>query len=64
MTNPTEIIPGVNFYSYYATMRKEKVGFLRHHTLVLQVSGHFTLETSAQKVSMGKGEMLLIGKNR
>jgi AraC-like DNA-binding protein len=64
MTNPTEIIPGVIFYSYYATMRKEKVGFLRHHTLVLQVSGHFTLETSAQKVSMGKGEMLLIGKNQ
>ena len=64
MTNPTEIIPGVIFYSYYATMRKEKVGFLRHHTLVLQVSGHFTLETSAQKISMGKGEMLLIGKNQ
>ena len=64
MTNPTEIIPGVIFYSYYATMRKEKVGFLRHHTLVLQVSGHFTLETSVQKVSMGKGEMLLIGKNQ
>lgn len=64
MTNPTEIIPGVIFYSYYATMRKEKVGFLRHHTLVLQVSGHFTLETSAQKVSMDKGEMLLIGKNQ
>ena len=64
MTNPTEIIPGVIFYSYHATMRKEKVGFLRHHTLVLQVSGHFTLETSAQKISMGKGEMLLIGKNQ
>lgn len=64
MTNPTEIIPGVIFYSYYATMRKEKVGFLRHHTLVLQVSGHFTLETSVQKISMGKGEMLLIGKNQ
>jgi AraC-like DNA-binding protein len=64
MTNPTEIIPGVIFYSYYATMRKEKVGFLRHHTLVLQVSGHFTLETSTQKISMGKGEMLLIGKNQ
>ncbi|WP_232064782.1 helix-turn-helix domain-containing protein [Rhodocytophaga rosea] len=45
-------------------MRKEKVGFLTHHTLVLQVSGHFTLETSVQKISMSKGEMLLIGKNQ
>lgn len=64
MTNPAEIIPGVLFYSYFTTMRKEKVGFLSHNTLVLQVSGHFTLETAAQKISMGAGEMLLIGKNQ
>ena len=64
MTNPIEIIPGTLFYSYYATMRKEKVGFLSHHTLVLQVSGHFALETAAQKISMVAGEMLLIGKNQ
>ena len=35
-----------------------------HNTLVLQVSGQFTLETSSQKISMKKGEMLLIGKNQ
>jgi len=64
MTNPAEIIPGVIFYAYNSAVRKEKVGFLTHHTLVLQVSGHFTLETSAQKISMNKGEMLLIGKNQ
>jgi AraC family transcriptional regulator, exoenzyme S synthesis regulatory protein ExsA len=64
MTNPTEIIPGVIFYAYNSSMRKEKVGFLTHHTLVLQVSGHFTLETSMQKISMSRGEMLLIGKNQ
>ncbi len=64
MTNPNEIIPGILFYSYLATMRKEKVGFLSNHTLVLQVSGHFTLETAAHKISMGAGEMLLIGKNQ
>ncbi len=64
MTNPSEIIPGVLFYSYYATMRKEKVGFLSHNTLVLQVAGQFTLETAAQTISMGAGEMLLIGKNQ
>jgi len=62
--NPTEIIPGVIFYAYNSSMRKEKVGFLTHNTLVLQVSGNFTLETAAQKISMGKGEMLLIRKNQ
>ncbi|SDS48010.1 AraC-type DNA-binding protein [Mucilaginibacter mallensis] len=64
MTNPTEIIPGVIFYSYLSTMRKDKVGFLMHNTLVLQVSGHFTLETASQKISMNGGQMLLIGKNQ
>ena len=64
MTNPTEIIPGVIFYSYLSAKRKDKVGFLKHNTLVLQVSGHFTLETTAQKISMTKGEMMLIGKNQ
>lgn len=64
MTNPTEIIPGVIFYSYYAARRKEKVGFFEHSTLVLQVSGNFSLETATQKITMGKGEMLLIRKNQ
>jgi len=64
MTNPTEIIPGVLFYAYLSAMRKEKVGFFTHCTLVLQVSGQFNLETSTQKISMKKGEMLLIGKNQ
>jgi len=64
MTNPTEIIPGVIFYSFLSTMRKEKVGFFEHNTLVLQVSGHFTLETASQKISMRRGEMLLIRKNQ
>ena len=45
-------------------MRKEKVAFLAHNTLVLQVSGRFTLETATQKISMGRGEMLLIQKNQ
>jgi len=64
MRNPTEILPGVIFYSYLSSMRKEKVGFLSHNTLVLQVSGKFTLETSSDKISMTKGQMLLIGKNQ
>ncbi|QEC75043.1 helix-turn-helix domain-containing protein [Mucilaginibacter ginsenosidivorax] len=64
MINPTEIIPGVLFYSYLSTRQKHRVGFLSHNTLVLQVSGQFTLETAGQKISMKRGEMLLIGKNQ
>jgi len=63
MTNPTEILPGVIFYSYLSAKRKEKVAFLEHNTLVLQVSGRFTMETANQKVSMERGQMLLIQKN-
>ncbi|PSK93215.1 helix-turn-helix domain-containing protein [Taibaiella chishuiensis] len=64
MTNPTAIIPGFLFYAYLTAMRKEKVGHIQHNTLVLQVSGQFTLETSGQTVTMRKGEMLLISKNQ
>lgn len=64
MTNPAEIIPGVIFYAYFSAQRKEKVGFFEHSTLVLQVSGQFTLETAEQKVSMKAGQMLLIRKNQ
>ena len=64
MTNPNEIIPGVLFYSYYAAMRKEKVAFLEHTTLVLQVSGRFTLETASERISMEQGNMLLIRRNQ
>lgn len=45
-------------------MRKEKVGFIENNTLVLQVSGHFTLDTAGQRISMRRGEMLLIRKNQ
>jgi AraC family transcriptional regulator, exoenzyme S synthesis regulatory protein ExsA len=45
-------------------MRKEKVGFFEDNTLVLQVSGQFTMETSSQKMSMKRGEMMLIRKNQ
>lgn len=64
MTSPHEILPGVIFYSHLSTERREKVCLWNDHTLILQVSGTFTIETSAQTLSMGKGEMLLIGKNQ
>ncbi|PPK84296.1 AraC-like DNA-binding protein [Neolewinella xylanilytica] len=64
MESPAEIIPGVLFYSYLSAERREKVGFWKHHTLILQVSGQFVLETPAQTISMTGGELLLIGKNQ
>ncbi|HEY8970584.1 MAG TPA: AraC family transcriptional regulator [Puia sp.] len=45
-------------------MRKEKACFLENNLLVLQVSGQFLLETASQRVSMRRGEMLLIRKNQ
>nr|WP_242691683.1 AraC family transcriptional regulator [Pedobacter sp. SYSU D00823] len=45
-------------------MRKEKVGFLGHNTLVLQVSGLFKMQTASEIISMTKGDMLLIRKNQ
>jgi AraC family transcriptional regulator, exoenzyme S synthesis regulatory protein ExsA len=64
VTNPTEIIPGVIFFSYHSAMRKDKVAFMEHTTLVLQVSGRFSLETANQSISMETGEMLLIQRNQ
>ncbi|SFO55550.1 AraC-type DNA-binding protein [Chitinophaga sp. YR627] len=64
MENPVVIIPGVLFYSYLSSQRKDDVAFLEHNVLVLQVSGQFTLETARQKISLQKGQMLLIGKNQ
>ncbi|UYQ95722.1 AraC family transcriptional regulator [Chitinophaga horti] len=64
MTNPTEIIPGVLFYSYYSSSRKEKVAFMEHNTLVLQVSGKFSLVTAGQEWSMSGGQMMLVHKNQ
>jgi AraC-like DNA-binding protein len=54
----------VIFSAYLSTMQKENVAFLKHNKLVLQVFGQFTLETSRQKISMTKGQILLIGKNQ
>jgi AraC-like DNA-binding protein len=64
MTSPAEILPGVIFYSYLSSERKEKICLWNHHTLILQVSGQLILETSNQNISMTGGELLLIGKNQ
>jgi len=52
------------FFSYLSTKKKEKVAFLEHNTLVLQVSGRFSMETSSEKITMERGQMLLIQKNQ
>ncbi|ADB40129.1 helix-turn-helix domain-containing protein [Spirosoma linguale] len=64
MTSPAEILPGVIFYSYHSAERREKVCLWNHHTLILQVSGQFILETSRQTISMSGGDMLLISRNQ
>jgi len=57
-------MPGVIFYAFLSAMRKEKVVFHGHNTLVLQVSGQMTLETSTEKIATQPGAMLLIRKNQ
>jgi len=37
---------------------------MEHTTLVLQVSGRFTMETASERFSMEQGEMLLIRRNQ
>jgi hypothetical protein len=64
MNHATEILPGVIFHSFLSKKQKEKAGFLEHTLLVLQVSGQFILETVSQKISMKKGQMLLIRKHQ
>lgn len=57
-------MPGVIFYSFLSTVRKEKVAFMGHSILVLQVSGLFELETATDRIAMRRGEMLLVRKNQ
>jgi len=64
MESPTEILPGVIFYSYLSSERKEKACIWNHHTLVMQVSGQMVLETSEQNLIISAGEVLLIHKNQ
>jgi len=64
MESPAEILPGVIFYSYLSSQRKEKACVWNHHTLVLQVSGQMILETAEQNINISAGEVLLIHKNQ
>lgn len=52
------------FHNYLTNSKNDKIGFIEHHTLVLQVAGILLLETSTHSISLKKGEMLLIRKNQ
>ncbi|WP_343667850.1 AraC family transcriptional regulator [Chitinophaga sp.] len=64
MQNPTEIIPGVIFYSFLTSSRRDVVAFLGHNKLILMVSGQLTFETSSQKTTLQQGDIMLVGKNQ
>jgi AraC family transcriptional regulator, exoenzyme S synthesis regulatory protein ExsA len=64
MQNPTEIVPGLLFFSYLSSARKEKVGFFGDSALVLQVAGEMKFETPHHTVTTKRGELLLIRKNQ
>lgn len=64
MESTAEILPGIIFYSYLSSQRKEKACVWNHHTLVMQVSGQMTLETSEQNIVISAGEVLLVHKNQ
>lgn len=64
MKDPTEILSGVIFYAHLSTQKKETGAFLTHNTLILMVSGQLTIETSSQKITLQKGDMMLVGKNQ
>ncbi|MFB9841271.1 helix-turn-helix domain-containing protein [Mucilaginibacter ginsenosidivorans] len=64
MVNPNEILPGVIFYSYLSSERKDKVCFWNHHTFVLMVSGQLNLVTARQTLVVNAGELLLVGRNQ
>lgn len=64
MNTTSEIIPGVIVYSFHAKEEREKVGFLTQSVLALQISGQLTLETSGQRISIKRGDMLLVRKHQ
>ncbi|WP_343691175.1 AraC family transcriptional regulator [Chitinophaga sp.] len=64
MRHPTEVLPGVIFYSHLTSKRKEIAAFLAHNTLIMMVSGQLTFETASQQFSIQKGDILLVSKNQ
>ncbi|HMH23259.1 MAG TPA: AraC family transcriptional regulator [Puia sp.] len=64
VNNSTDIIPGSIVYSWITEKEREKDGFLSESVLALQISGQLTLETSSQKISTKRGDVLLMRKHQ
>lgn len=64
MHSPTEIVPGVIFYTHLSATRKEKVGFWGNNTLVMLLAGQLRLEIYGHEITLTRGQMMLIRKNQ
>ena len=64
VNNSTDIVPVSIVYSRIAEKEREKDGFLAESVLALQISGRLTLETSSQKISTKRGDVLLMHKHQ
>ena len=62
VNNSIEIVPGSIVYSQVTEKEREKDKFLAESVLILQIAGQLTLETSSQKISTKRGDMLLVRK--
>jgi AraC-like DNA-binding protein len=64
VNNSTDIVPGSIVYSQIAEKQREKDKFFSESVLALQISGQLTLETSSQKISIKRGDTLLMRKHQ
>ncbi len=64
MNHSTDIVPGCIVYSHITEKEREKDGFFAESVLALQISGQLTLETSSQKISTKRGDLLLMRKHQ
>jgi len=64
VNNSTDIVSGSIVYSLISEKKREKDKFLTESVLAFQISGQLTLETSGQKISTKRGDMLLMRKHQ
>ena len=64
VNNSTDIVSGSIVYSMITEKKREKDKFLTETVLILQISGRLILETSGQKISTKRGDVLLVRKHQ
>jgi AraC-like DNA-binding protein len=64
VTLSADIIPGNIVYAQISKKEREKDTFLSETVLMFQISGQLTLETSTQKISTRKGDLILMHKHQ